>query len=342
VTTTTGWRALNIADVGRRLSLPSDAIDRLAPVQKRGGPEVALPDDALAEQLLAAMAVDGADREATLTARPDERSHPELWWVLDRSFRLLLAQMGQRRAGNPGWAPLPETCGPIGRHLFVWAFLAVTPHVRDYHSSIGMTDDESRASLCALGGELASGRQLTGRPGLDATWGLPMVFTGVEFALGRLSFDRQPRQPNDTNHSVLRANESSLNTHIPGGHGPLTPAACDASFTRALELSDQFPEPVVGFCCHSWLMDPQLRDYLPASSNIVQFQRRFTHFTDREQADWAPIENVFHRRFDGPEVPPTVLSELPQRTSLQRAIVTHLQRGGHWYDETGWFRVERR
>ena len=51
-----------------------------------------------------------------------------------------------------------------------------------------------------------------------------------------------------------------------------------------------------------------------------------------------PILHLCHRRFDGPEVPPALLAELPQRTSLERAVVGHLRDGGHWYNQTGWFR----
>jgi hypothetical protein len=46
---------------------------------------------------------------------------------------------------------------------------------------------------------------------------------------------------------------------------------------------------------------------------------------------------VFHRRYDGLNVPTTLLDELPQQTTLQRAIVAHLRAGGHWHSRTGWF-----
>ncbi len=84
-------------------------------------------------------------------------------------------------------------------------------------------------------------------------------------------------------------------------------------------------------------MVDQLAAYLPEKSNIIRFQRRFEVFTDRGPADWAPLEHVFHRRYEGPRVPDRLLDELPQETALQRAIVTHLRSGGHWYNRTGWF-----
>jgi hypothetical protein len=86
-------------------------------------------------------------------------------------------------------------------------------------------------------------------------------------------------------------------------------------------------------------MDTQLAEYLPATSNIIKFQRRFTEFTDRVRADWAPLEHVFHRRFNGPEVTPSLLDNLPRQTTLQRAIVTHLRQGHHWHNQTAWTRV---
>ncbi|WP_432880558.1 acyltransferase domain-containing protein [Kribbella sp. CA-245084] len=282
------------------------------------------------------------DRDSLLAARPDAGRQPELWWVLSCSYRLLLAQMGQRRRGDPAWAPLPDDTGSVGRHLFVWAFLAVVPHVRDYHATIGLSDEESWDSLRALGEELALSRRLTGRAGLDATWGLPMVFTGVGFRLGRLAFEREPLHIGGAANDLLRPGESALNTHVPAGGEPLSDEACDTSFRRAVEVVEPFPERVVGFAFHSWLMDTQLAEYLPASSNIMRFQRRFSRFSERVEADWAPLEHVFHRRYDGPVVPPSLLDELPQRTTLERAIVSHLRGGGHWYSQTGWFSVAAR
>jgi hypothetical protein len=35
------------------------------------------------------------------------------------------------------------------------------------------------------------------------------------------------------------------------------------------------------------------------------------------------------------------LDDLPQRTTLERAIVAHLRAGGHWRARTGWFEFDR-
>ncbi|MET9021835.1 acyltransferase domain-containing protein [Actinopolymorpha sp. NPDC004070] len=333
--------SLDIDDVQQRLHLPEPTLRWLRTLHggRDGSPRTALPDDDEADRLLTRLGVASIDRATTLRARPDPAAHPELWWIMGRLCDDLRSTMGTPPAGG-GWPAFPQHTGSAGRHLLVWACLAVLPDVRRYHARHDVPDDISWASLAALGTEMASARRLTGAGGLDATWGMPRVFRGVTYRLGRLAFDRQRPRPEPPDHAVLRAGHSGLNTHVPADGGPLDPAACDTSFAMAVRFfPHRFPERVGAFGCHSWLMDEQLANYLPETSNIVRFQRRFRTFVDREQADWAPLENVFHRRYESDEVPPELLDELPRTTTLQRAVVTHLRRGGHWYNQTGWIPV---
>jgi hypothetical protein len=82
------------------------------------------------------------------------------------------------------------------------------------------------------------------------------------------------------------------------------------------------------FSCGSWLLDPQLLQYLPEDSNIVRFQRRFElepyQEPERIDADTEVLRFVFRSLT-------TPLDQLPRRTALQRAIGDHLKAGGHWY-----------
>jgi hypothetical protein len=93
---------------------------------------------------------------------------------------------------------------------------------------------------------------------------------------------------------------------------------------------------VAFFTCESWLMDPQLADYLPETSNIVRFQRRFeilplTPAVERRARGDGDIAGyVFGGARDN-------LDDYPQETTLQRAYVAHRRSGGHWYARTGWF-----
>ncbi len=331
------FRDLDVNEVERQLYLPPNTLTWLPSVDLPvGSAGPMLPDDAKAAELLERLGVDPVDRSTTLAARPDPLEHSALWWVLDRAYRALRVGMGVPPAGG-GWPALPVETGSVGRHLYVWVGLAALPYVRRYHSDRDVSDEISWASLATLGEELASARRVTGLAGLEATWGMPRIFSGVSYRLGRMAFDRQRPSPESPEHPVLAVGQCGLNVHIPGSGGRLDPHACEDSLDQARAFFPQrFPEQVAAFGCHSWLMDDQLGAYLPESSNILRFQRRFTTFVDRELADWAPLEHIFHRRYEGTVVPALLLDDLPQQTALQRAIVTHLRSGRHWYNRTGW------
>ncbi|MGW0511324.1 acyltransferase domain-containing protein [Streptomyces olivaceoviridis] len=166
----------------------------------------------------------------------------------------------------------------------------------------------------AAGPDAAPG--LEAAPGLDAEPGLDAA-PGLGAAAG---LDAAPGTP-------------CLNLHIPDFHGPLTPSACDRSLALAREFFARcFPEErPVAVLCHSWLLDPQLRRYLPADSNILRFQKRFRIARElSEPADTEPVRFVF----GDPDLP---VATLPRRTSVERAVGDHLRAGGHWYIGHGWF-----
>src|SRR4051812_40699236 len=104
----------------------------------------------------------------------------------------------------------------------------------------------------------------------------------------------------------------------------MTPTACDTSFGRAKAFFAQhFPEVTYDIAtCHSWLLDPQLREYLPADANIIQFQNRFQIASRTDNNNDEGIIRFVFGRVDNPP-----LDELPQRTTLERVIVGHIKSG---------------
>ncbi len=328
---------LEIGDVARQLSLSECAVSWLQginrPMDLRGP---ILPDDQEAEQLLRQLEVDPADRADTLAARPDPQRHPALWWILDRIFRHTIDSMGAVVPidGHSGWPALPASTGAVGRHLTVWAYLAVVPEVRRYHGARGIPEDISWASLM-LGDAMGAHRGVTGQSGLglfDGLWGPPLQLRGAQYRrLGRLEYNRGAISFSDGPCGY------TIGVHIPGGT-PLESAACEDSLNVAREFfSRHFPEePIALFHCSSWLMDPQLAEYLPASSNIVQFQRRFQILPlARGDEESARCERVREYIFGGSGNSPD-LDELPQDTTLQRAYVAHRRSGRYWHTRTGW------
>ncbi|WP_405056693.1 acyltransferase domain-containing protein [Kribbella sp. NBC_01505] len=199
---------------------------------------------------------------------------------------------------------------PDSGSLPLYAYLTILPDILAWHAARGVPPEVSQATMRQLGARVRDGQLV--RP-----YWFSRHFRGSLYRLGRLQFDR-----------IARHGEPGLDIHIPGD-GPLTPDACDASLAAARPFFAQhFPaEEYKRAICTSWLLDPQLADYLPDDSNILRFQRRFTPETVVSQADEEVVTFVF-------DLPPG--AELPRRTRLERAIAEHLAEGNHWHNVSGW------
>jgi len=275
------------------------------------------------EAFLSRLGISPLDRAEMLAGRPSPGDP-----LVERLRRELLDDMGQGRDGL-WWSE----DGPP--YLYAWALLSTVDDVLVYHRSRGIPEDVTWATLADLGQQLRIGRRRLGHGGLTSPGWLSLHFRADLYQLGRLQWQRT-LIPLDRLRTVWPwASEAlpALSVHIPA-IGPLDPAACDESFARATAFfAKHFPEVEYRQAiCHSWLLDEQLCEYLPADSNIVRFQRRFEPVPpDPANAadDAQVIELVFDRR-------PDSLDALPQETALQRAIVAHLRAGRHWYFRTGW------
>jgi len=148
---------------------------------------------------------------------------------------------------------------------------------------------------------------------------------------------------------VLGPGEPVLDIHIPAG-SPLDPDACRDSLHRATEFFPRyFPDkPFKAFCCSSWLFDCQLEQYLPPTSNIVRFLRQF-YLLPVSGDGWGAVRFVFNllegrdggRAIPSDATPESIeLKNLPRRTRLERAILDHIERGGHWRNSGALLLVE--
>ena len=128
---------------------------------------------------------------------------------------------------------------------------------------------------------------------------------------------------------AARDGDPALAIHIDAS-GPMSHEACGDSIHRAMEFFPaHFPEcGSRAFTCDSWLLDPQLELHLPPSSNIVRFLREFYLLPLAN----ASGKQTFERVFDGPVENP---AGVRCTTSLQRAIIEHVQNGGHWRNGGG-------
>ncbi len=123
---------------------------------------------------------------------------------------------------------------------------------------------------------------------------------------------------------ILQRGDPILAVHIPAT-GPLDHKLCGESFKQAVEF---FPRYFPGFTyraftCSSWLLDPQLEEYLPETSNIVKFLREFYLIPFPYADDTQTFERVFGKKYED-------INQAPQGSKLQRAVVEHCKKGGRW------------
>lgn len=299
--------------------------------------EAALPDmDELPDVLLdLTVAHEHINELVALRARL--ATDPEAMTLLARCVGRFVRDMGEI---GKGWEPptFPASTGALGRCFPVYVFIAALPYVRAYHRERGVPENVSRRTLADLGRHVAVHHRRVGSPGLLFPWWIALHFHGELFQLGRLQFQRA-RLGRHTGGAVAAAGlglgpgDPCLSLHITDFRGPLSPTACDRSLALAREFfARHYPDERYDVAvCHSWLLDPQLKRYLSADSNIIRFQDRFeAAYEERTPDDGVPVGFVF----GDPELP---VDELPRRNSVERAVGDHLRAGGHWYGGQGWF-----
>lgn len=219
------------------------------------------------------------------------------------------------------WRPGAEPSSYGHGVLELLALLATADEVRAFHTTRGIRDEDSWRALSDLGQQVLVHRLTYGSFGIHTHDWLRVAWSGALYWLGRLQFNVQ-RDP--------VVGDWVCSTHIPRT-GPLAPDLVDASFAWARRFFGQhFADyPVTAFHCDSWLLDPELAAALPASSNIAQFQRRWSLEGEPEDNDDDAIFFTFSRR------PPVDRARLPRATTLQRVVLDRLAAGGHWQTRQG-------
>ena len=312
----------------------------LAHLDEIGAPPFAVslprPDDAAPVFLDLAVPHDEVDKLVWLM--PDAVRTPGTWWLLERATWSVVRTIGGIPS-PPSFPSLPRELGELRRYFYFFVLLAVRPHTLAYHRQLGIPDDISRHTLVDIGRKMSVHRKNYGKGGIDAPSWLTHQMRGQLYALGRLQFERI--HLGDTMGEAIRRagvdvadDDIALSVHITDFSGPLSPAACNASFAMAKPFFTRyFPDtPVRIAVCISWMLDPQLDEYLRPASNIVQFKNRFTLAYSHEPNNRSTLQFVFGML-------DAEIDELPQATSLERAVVGHIVAGRHWTGASGWLEL---
>lgn len=156
----------------------------------------------------------------------------------------------------------------------------------------------------------------------------PEHFIGNPILPSGLAGKETVRLPASEWHIVLRRDDPVLEIHIAEG-SRMAHEECKESLHRALVFYREFfpQQSFRSFVCTSWLLDSQLQTILPASSNIVKFQKLF-HLFPVLSDEGETYQRVFGTR--------TIVPETANRdTALRRAILDYASAGHRLYAAGG-------
>ena len=231
----------------------------------------------------------------------------------------------------------PDGDPAVVAYLPVVAFAEVLPATLAWAEGVGVAPAMTAATLRDVGRMLRRNRIWFGRAGLSdelAGW-LPRHLIGSILEIGRLQHERAT--PGLRTSGWLLAEgadwspgELAVNLHIPES-GPLHPAAVRESLRAGRTvLRKRFPEHRLRVrYCISWVLDPQLLEYLPGSSNIAAFQQMFAIGPAKDDDGDASVRKFVFGNAAAP------VEALPQRSTLERAVVAHWRAGRNWRVHVG-------
>lgn len=238
--------------------------------------------------------------------------------------RLIDPATAEKTVGDLKAAVEPD---PDGLKMLACMGQAVVLAHREYRRR-GISDDVFVDTMACFPRFVHEHMVSYGRYGFDREWWTWRQLSLRLFRLGELEFelvDYRADLPHEDGAGAgsipASVDTRGINIHIPSD-ARLTRENCLTSLRLCRDfLTEHFPDwASLPYACESWLLSPALPSLLPPESNIIRFQNMFDlTFTRPEAEDWR--EWVF-RRNSAP------IPDLPETTSLQRAIKSHLAAGG--------------
>ena len=174
----------------------------------------------------------------------------------------------------------------------------------------GISDEIYFATMKCFTRFIEETYKMTGKLCFDRYWWTTRQAGCHLFRIGELEYDiKQSEQ------------KIVIGIHIPSD-ADFSPPAVEKSLHDAYQFFQNYDSSLrnVEYHCHSWLLDPQLKNMLNEDSNILHFQNRFEVY-DEGEADTEFIEWLFQTKS-------TDYNTLPEHTSLQKNMKKHLLAGG--------------
>lgn len=165
----------------------------------------------------------------------------------------------------------------------------------------------------------------TRRLNVPSNFWLSKGFSGGVFRLGRMQFEMTTLKEDSTIPGISKG-DPVFEGHVPQGQ-PLDHDACWESYKRAFPFFEKhFGFKAKAVHLSTWMLDPELTKLLPPTSNIVKWANDVTLFPDIIPSTLGSF--IFGNiNFD----PKTA----PRDTSLRRAILDHIEKGGKFVNRAG-------
>lgn len=166
------------------------------------------------------------------------------------------------------------------------------------------------------------------------------------FKVGRLQYQKLIwyfKTPYNKNGIGIKFGDKFINMHIPRG-AKLDYDECVKSLDMAKDFfATYFPEfPNNKYACHSWLLYPGNKNFMPEGCNILKFASLYDIIEENEDPESAYLW-LYGKKFKNSELIKNRketgsyghIDELPQKTSLQKSTIDFIKNGGIFGEALG-------
>ncbi len=232
---------------------------------------------------------------------------------------------------------------PMVKLSLVYAFL---PTVRERYQEECISEEIFFDTMSDIKIWIDDHRARTGEDGLyELHWIMHHMNLNI-FKLGRLQYQKLFwffKTPYNKNGVKISFGDKIINMHIPRGE-KLDIEACRESLHIAKEFfAEYFPEfPNDKYMCHSWLLFPHNKNFMPEGSNILKFAKMFDIVKEKETPQQTYLW-LYGVKLKNPDLMKNkkktgnygFIEKLPQNTSLQKSTVEYIKNGGTFGDALG-------
>lgn len=205
---------------------------------------------------------------------------------------------------------------PGYRQIFLYLYIRLAVEAKEAYQEAGITDKIYYDTMQDIIIWIENCQKMYGETGIEEGEWLWRHVTLKLFRIGRLQYELiEPQQDTVLNKKMVKAGGRYLNLHIPQGE-PLKPEDCRQSLRMAASLF----QPFRSITCHSWLLNPILKQILPEGSNILRYQSLFDIYA------LDPFSRQAEERVFGILLEDKSLYQ--ETTGLQRALKQYLLQNG--------------